>query len=285
MQVGYAGSAESTQFTLFTDLISPDVRHTQSSRSWKAPRASSKEWEQTILLGQQYLNSLPAMLQDLFRGAVETALAELPKMQDWGEEIEFQRTPVKMSDDYLSYFASLCEEGALPGVELKVREEISLSTFAAYVPHIGSIVLYVPRRREAWAAFSPGRAAFFQPSFRDGQKPFKIPQSLWKDVYCADKIAMAGRAIAPVPTFRIGRYDFVQTGNMCDGSLRQADAWSLTPFESWQGPTYSYQGLCEAWDRGEIERGNKRGLLVKVRGKIRVLTTLLTIFDCTATPV
>ncbi|MDR9230066.1 hypothetical protein FEP08_05637 [Burkholderia multivorans] len=168
----------------------------------------------------------------------------------------------------------------VPGIEYKARHDEGMSCGAIYAVGIGTVIV-----RE-WVSsgdrsitFEPGRATFFLDSFRDEMPAHYAPVSLWRPAYCADKIAVSNDAAPSVPTFLFGGREYVNTGGMSNRGKESCIAWSVAPLDGWTETTYSYRSACAAYDRYEKERGDRRGLIVKVRGQLCVLDKPVLFFD------
>lgn len=129
--------------------------------------------------------------------------------------------------------------------------------------------------------FLPWRDSFLGDSYRDGMQEIEAPCSIWAKAYCADKLVCSSDGIASVPTFMLNGREFINDGGMSHGQYRECEGWSFTPKAEWNGPTYSYRSQCRAWDDGSLERGDRRGLVVRVQ--LCVLDGAVTVYDTRAT--
>ena len=94
-------------------------------------------------------------------------------------------------------------------------------------------------------------------------------------------LAEASDGLASVRTFAHGGREYTITG-VVYGRQMEADAWAIVPHRFWSGQTYTRNELHAAYDAGDIERGNHRGHLVKVRGQVCVLEAMSLFHDASA---
>ncbi|UUZ66348.1 hypothetical protein LP417_35650 (plasmid) [Polaromonas sp. P1-6] len=86
--------------------------------------------------------------------------------------------------------------------------------------------------------------------------------------------------IASLPTFTVAGREYVQLGGMHSQSRREGDAWLVGALSDWTGPTFeSYTSHIAAYNAGTVERGDNRGVLVKVRGLVCVLVSPALVYD------
>ena len=107
----------------------------------------------------------------------------------------------------------------------------------------------------------------------------EVPYTVWGRAYCADKLAMAGKKVASVPTFIVNGREYVNDGTTSRGSYCECEGWTFCAPEDWAGPTYNYESQCKAWDEGRAERGDRRGLIIRVRGRLCVLDGVAEFYD------
>jgi hypothetical protein len=123
------------------------------------------------------------------------------------------------------------------------------------------------------------RDPLFLEGYRDGAAHAYCSEAVWAPAYSAQLIAEAHKKIPSVRTFKFGGREYVNTGARHCGDYSACSAWAITPVEDWTGDTFSYAELTQAWDRGAAERGDERGLLVRVRGQLCVLESYMTVYD------
>lgn len=129
------------------------------------------------------------------------------------------------------------------------------------------------------------RGPHFLQSFRDDAPFMYCSGAVWAPAYSAQIIGEAHKKIPHVRTFKFGGREYVNTGASYCGDHSQVNAWAITSAEEWSGDTYSYAELTQAWDRGAAERGDMRGLLVRVRGQLCVLESYMIAYDDQQRPI
>lgn len=193
------------------------------------------------------------------------------------------RSDFRPSPEQLFNFFDHCNAHAgtsYHGIEYKTRHDQRIICAAMHVENIGSVIVrHWPDVGGTSADFRPFREPFFLDSYRDNMATIEAPYHLWGTSYCADKLAYSNDDIASVPAFTIQGRMYLNTGGMGSGEYRECDGWALCPKSDWIGPTYSYRTQCQAWDEGRKERGDKRGLVVRVQGQLCVCESPALIFD------
>ena len=186
---------------------------------------------------------------------------------------------IAITDDELARFGPHCTApGCADGIETRHRSTPSVELWAMHVDGVGTLTA---RRwaSGASASFTPGRDPALRESYRDTQPTHALAVEYWREAYCADKLAMAGEGVASVPTFTYGGQEWINDGGWYGpGKLAGCEGWRFVPLADWHGPTYSYSTQCRAWDEGCLERGDRRGLVVSVRGQKCVLAGAVRFF-------
>ncbi|MBK6388319.1 MAG: hypothetical protein IPF71_16920 [Rhodoferax sp.] len=85
--------------------------------------------------------------------------------------------------------------------------------------------------------------------------------------------------MAKVRVFTMEGRQYVNTGGLYSRDFRSCDAWRFCALDDWRGPTYSDESQSLAWEEGRTQRGDRRGLVVSVRGQLAVLDSLVTFYD------
>ncbi|WP_155747105.1 hypothetical protein [Burkholderia territorii] len=273
-----------------------------ASPVWKPARPSIRDWGRLLDEAGRAVSMLPDAERAIFSvcidaakthraDEIERAIARaktdaeresLLNGDDWTpHSCTVVATTNEASAKLLSYCATrAAERQDVPSIEYKARHGEEMSCGAIFVVGIGTVIV-----RE-WASsgdrsvsFEPGRATFFLASFRDEMPAYYAPASLWRPAYCADKIAFSNEAAPSVPTFLFGGREYVNTGGMSLRGKESCIAWSVAPLDGWNEATYNYRSKCAAYDRYEKERGDSRGMIVKVRGMLCVLENPVFFFD------
>lgn len=164
--------------------------------------------------------------------------------------------------------------------EYKVTDTPDDVSVGVYYPGIGSVVArWYKRSGNSSIDFSFGRDTHFLDSYRDAFDAVYCDQLVWEDVYAAQTLAESGDKIASVRTFTVGAREYVNKGAHWSKDYAQCIAYAIVPACEWQGDTYTYKTLIQAFDNGAKERGDSRGLLVRVRGQLCVLEKFVSVYD------
>lgn len=198
---------------------------------------------------------------------------------------EMWRSSRKSNANELVAFVAHCEamvaRGAVPpGIEFKTRREHRGDyTAALCVQGAASLIVRQRPTGQVSVDFCLFREPFFLDSYRDGMAAICARETLWADACSAHRIACADKGIANVPTFAIDGRMYINDGGSGDYIYRECEGWSFSALTDWSGPTYNYREQCQAWNEGRLERGDRRGLVVRVRGELCVLDGAVTVYD------
>lgn len=257
----------------------------------RSPSLKIAQHEVRLAAAEERVLSVVGPSRGLFANCLQAereAFALQLKCQCATEETEFslwgaRHTQPSFSDDDLQAFFNHCvtHEGAnYNGIIYKVRRELTMLTASMHVPGLGSLTV------RNWSRAGLGldfhlidRDTFFLESFRDGRREIELPYSVWGSCCGAQKLSDA-KGIASLPTFTVAGREYVQLGGMYSQSRREGEAWLVGALSDWRGPTFeSYQIHIAAYNAGTVERGDNRGLLVKVRGVVCVLVSPALVYD------
>jgi hypothetical protein len=200
----------------------------------------------------------------------------------------FWHAPCDLERDEFEAFAGYCqkqkskETGATgnPSIETKVREgRLGNLTAALHIRDAGTLIAQQWLSDNYSISFRPWRDTFFLESVRDAMPSVKAPRLLWHHAYCGDKLANAGQGIAHVPAFKFNGREYVNNSVVSSAACWSCEGWTFRALAGWNGPTYNYQSQCEAWNEGRLERGDRRGLIVRVRGQLCVFDAVTTFYD------
>jgi len=271
----------------FADMAEPAYAELPLG-GWLDPEYTTDEFKAIFERAALVLPALSGALAVLFGGALEAAKDEHAQMLEACERTgayHLWRVDVPAESSLIEAFQAACiaRECPVPGAEFKTLTEKRMTVHAMYVPDLGSLVVH------QWAAdnigidYYPWRDSFFLPSYRDGRRVVKVPESVFAGTYCADKIAESNEGIASVPVFMHEGREYINDGGMSYGTYSECGGWAFCSMADWNGPTYSYRTQVKAWDEGRTERGDRRGLVVRVRGHLAVLTGETIFYDDNAT--
>lgn len=268
------------------DFGSEDSQSIDMDRgAWLSPRWDAPQWVRAIEEAARRLPLIDAQLRGLYRSGLDIAKGELAELIEKGADVSWRLSSIKLTieGDAVEEFMRTCEQWldtSARGFEVKVREKVRLRTAAVYIEGVGTIIARQWSQVEsARVVYHPWKDSFFLNSYEDDMPMVKVPYATWKGAYCADKLAMSGNGIASVPTFKLNGREYVQTGGMSYGGLEQAIAWRICPIADWHGEKHSYRSITKAYDDGVRQRGDERGMVVKVRGQLCVLEAAINVYD------
>jgi hypothetical protein len=259
----------------------------QAAGQWLHQQMTLAELRAALRAALAGLPGVPELARAAFAQAIAECQAELDR-QGGGEGGQAQRIfsgcrvqGLPWSGTVLAELLTRCEQGDMPGAELRFRRQSTVTTWAVHVPGVGTLEL---RRWTEYdgmtATYAPWRTTTMLPSYRDCPR-VALPYAVWRGAVSVQALAEASDGIASVRTFAHGGRDYTITGVLY-GRQMEADAWAIVPRQFWSGTTYTRDELHAAYDAGDIERGNHRGHLVKVRGLVCVLEAMSLFHDASA---
>ncbi|WP_321959579.1 hypothetical protein [Burkholderia cenocepacia] len=259
--------------------------------TWLDPKHTVEQYRAMFAKGTDTIQGITDPARPLFVRGLILASDELEKMVErCGEDDEpraLWRVTCEPTNDEFDAFVAHCRAMAsstFDGIEYKVRDNDGcVATAAMYVRDVGTLIAWRWSETNRAIDFQPWRDSFFLESYRDRIQAIEAPYSTWGRAYCADKLANSNDGIASVPTFVVNGREYINDGGFSRGPYRECEGWSFTAFADWQGATFSYRSQCRAWDNGSLERGDRRGLVVRVRGQLCVLDGAVKIYDTQAT--
>lgn len=254
--------------------------------AWHDPEWTAQQWTRALEVAARRVASVDGRFSQIYQCGIDAAEDELADLIEEGGDVPMRMGRRKIDAEIygdVDAFFKTCEQlckSPVAGIEMKSRDDGQMKECAVFVEGVGTLVA------RHWAingnghiAYAPWKDSIFLASYRDGMPVVRVPYATWKAAYCADKIAMSGAGVASVPTFKLGGRDYVQTGGSGYRGIEHGRAWRICPIADWNGETYSYRSICKAWDEGICERGDDRGLVVKVRGQLCVLESAIEVFD------
>ncbi|MGP8437832.1 hypothetical protein ACT2FY_39075 [Paraburkholderia fungorum] len=254
--------------------------------AWNDPEWTVQDWTRALELATRRVASVDDRLLTIYRAGIDASRDELAAWVGHGADIEMRMRRQKVESEEsanLETFFRTCEQlNCVPvaGIEVKSRKDGHVTTSAVFVEGVGTLIArHWEQTDSGHIAYEPWKDHFFLPSYHDDMPSLRVPVTTWRRAYCADKIAMSGAGVASVPTFKLRGREYVQVGSMGFGEMEYGRAWCICPISDWTGDTYSYRTICKAWDDGVLERGDERGLVVKVRGQLCVFESALEIYD------
>lgn len=282
-----ATTASGDQLGLFFGGNATPAYAEQATGTWDTPEFTSAQYDELFAKASSGLLGIAGPGRALFRQGIELAKAKHALMlthrtNDDDEAYGLWHEYVAPSTEESGLFIAHCLEMAgssCCGVEYKTRRHLSGLTVGMYVPGVGTVIVRQWDGVGVGVDFHLWRDNFFLGSYQDDMPVIFVPYTSWGVAYCADKIAYSSEGIASVPTFAIGGRGYINTGASFHGDRKECTGWTFRPLADWDGPIYSYLTQGQAWDEGRTERGDRRGLVVRVRGKLCVLDSAAYVYD------
>lgn len=273
----------------FCDTLAPVFAEAPAG-TWTAPLFTPAQYVERFAKAEAALLGIVGPGRVLMRQGIDAAKAQHEAMQargprDADDAYSLWRSNFEPSADELAAFVTHCEtmaggRAAFPGIEYKTRRRHrGTYTVAMHVQDLGTVIVRHWHAGGVGVDFHLYRDAFFLDSIRDDVPALFAPVSVWASAYCADKLAYSDAGTASVPTFTLNGREYINDGGMGAGDYRECEGWTFRPLADWTGPTYSYRTQCRAWDDGRLERGDRRGLVVSVRGQRCVLDGVVIVYD------
>jgi len=275
----------------FSDLACAFKEH--AAGTWNHPSFSTAQYVDRFALAEAALLGIEGPGRTMLAKGLAAAKAQHVEMLDRCDRgdgsYQLWRSNFEPTADELAAFVAHCDSNAeaaaltgarFAGSEYKTRREQRGYRIAAmFARDVGTVIVRHWPTGGASADFHLFRDPFFLDSYRDGMPALYAPCAIWARSYCADKLAESGDGVASVRTFGINGREYINTGGMGAGAYRECSAFAFRPVADWTGPTYSYKTQGAATDAGRIERGDRRGLVVRVRGQLCVLDSAALVYD------
>ena len=273
----------------FFENAAPDFAE-QPAGAWLHPAFTVAEYERQLAAAVDAAKQLPPLIGAAFVAGAEAARLELQKQVAHGyvkaeKPFSLWRPTIDVDAAAVDAFIAACAAGvSSASVRFRVRDDESLSGWmtaaGVQINGIGALIMRRWPKVHSWGAdYHVGSDPFFLDNYRDNVQPIYAPYATWGGRCCAHTLAEAGNSTASVPTVWVNGRDYVLTGAFSHRAYRGGDLWSFRRAEDWRGPTYDYSSQCRAWDEGRKMRGDKRGMLVKVRGRLCVLDGFASVYD------
>lgn len=246
------------------------------------PERTSAEYTDYFAKAESALLAIAGPARALFRMGIETAKKEQARFDSFREADStygispWFNAPAELVEAFVAHCKAM-EGTAHPGFEYKVRHHFRSSVVAMYADNIGSLIVRSSKTRSS-IEYAPYRDSFFIQGYMDDAPAMEAPIGLWRRTYCADKIAFA-KGAASVKSFALNGRRYIVTGMSYFGNEAHANAWTFCRIEDWHGETFTYQSHGSAVDEGRLERGDYRGIVVRVDGQLCVIDGYATVFD------
>lgn len=260
----------------FSDTLTPAFTE-QPAGTWLRPRFARDELAAELDRVREAVQSIAGPARPLFEQGIVVCsdwLASIRYTHDVSIPLNWftpQPEAVAAFVRHCDTFAGSEFTSSAPTIEYKVMVEPEAKHYGMFVEGVGSLIVTTrgsyPNTTRISAEYLPYRDDFFFAGYRDNAAIIEASCAVWCDAYCADKIAFAPSGVASVPTFIANGREHIMTSIGYHGTYAIGKAWTFCRFADWHAPAYAYREHCEATDRGRIERGDYRGMIVMVRGQ------------------
>lgn len=233
------------------------------------------------------LASLSGIEFFFFSSAIEASIAEHEKQIGHNNPPDDKkyflwRSDFDYSKEQFNELLMLCETKQFhEGATVKVRQSIKETNVALYIEGVGTLKMYRSgdEEKRVHVDYCPFKSKFFEDSYLDDAESIYAPYKTWGNAYAAQTIAESNTQPASVKTFSFNGREFVNKGGMSCKSWHDCNAYSICALSDWNGDTFNHKELLEAFNTGAVERGDCRGLVVKVRGVLCVLEKFFIFYD------
>lgn len=166
-----------------------------------------------------------------------------------------------------------------PGLDYQHRDASHHSATSMHIHELGTLTVRVWDSHQTGIDFKPWKTTTFLPSYLDGVQRVCASSAVFAGKVVCQKLAEPGDRVQSVTAFEHGGRSYIDTGEMFSEQRNACTAWRFCNVDDWCGPTYSYRSQVLAWDEGRKERGDMRGLVVRVRAQEVVLTAMTHVYD------
>lgn len=245
-----------------------------ASAPWLDVERTVDDYQRLRVTSLNNVQGVQGLLRDLYERALAGVPSEIAFVTQRRRVDTFSLSlDVRASAEELTLFcAQVLDYQAAPweGFTFKVRQMPGNRCFGVHADGVGSLVLRVWSSSNYSLSFCFDRDTFFNESFHDTETVIEWPVSQWVQAVCPARLAQG--PIPSVPTVLYGGRHYLVSGASYHGPRSMGHAWTVCPREDWQGGVFnSSQELLAAYARGTVERGDHRGQLVRVNGRICVI--------------
>ncbi len=166
-----------------------------------------------------------------------------------------------------------------PGIDYKHRDGLVHSETAMHVYGFGTVTVRNWGQGQTSTDFKPWKTTVFFKNYLDEAKWVYAASAVFADKGMSEKLGESAEGVASVTAFEHGGQSYINTGGMFCEKRHTCKAWRFCVLQDWRGPTYSYRTQVLAWDEGRKERGDMRGMVVRVWGQQVVLQAMTYFYD------
>lgn len=256
----------------FLDDAGPVAALELAVGSWERPGFSRAQYQEKLARAEAGLQCLAGPGRPVFRAGIEGARAYLDASREQGY-FTLPCRAIEIEDEALQALVAHCRtfrDWHAQGVRYKVREGGRHDMAGMAVEGVGSVVVTRYDDGRLVASFLPYEDTFFLDSYQDGEPTHELPYAVWGPAISCQKVVEAKDTPA-VGSFLFKGREYTCVGASYGAGQRSGWCWLLVAASEWTGATATYRELSQAWDDGRRERGDERGLLVRVRGQLCVL--------------
>lgn len=235
---------------------------------WTRPSYPLAEFARLLEAAELGLHGLPGgPTRTAYEIALDFCQDEVSKTAETWPDGHLQSVNFRLSSFTFQALVLAIRDARQLGGEVRRRFTGTHVNWHIFFDGIGTLSLWNYRCGPS-GSFAPYRDNAMRDSYRDGAAMMFLPFEAGLEVYHAQKVAMSPSDPVEVPTLSHGGKLWTCAGSY--GCTCQY-FWSILPADEWAGPKHTYSQRVRAYDSGEIERGDSRGQLVKVRGQLAVL--------------
>lgn len=245
-----------------------------ASAPWLDVERTAHEYRRLLVSSLENIQGVQGLLRDLYERALAAVPGELSFVTQRRRVETFSLSvDVRASAEELTSFCAQVidyQAATWEGFSFKVRQSPGCRCFGVHIDGVGSLVLRAWSSSNCSLSFDFDRDTFFNESFHDTAPVIEWPVSQWMQAVCPARLAQG--PIPSVPTVLYGGRHYLVSGASYHGPRSMGTAWTVCAREDWQGVVYnSNQELLAAYARGTVERGDHRGQLVRVGGRLCVI--------------
>lgn len=241
---------------------------------WLDVEHTADDYRRLLVTSLNYVQGVQGLLRDLYERALAGVPSEIAfvtqrrRVETFSLSVDVRASAEELTSfcaQVLDYQAAPCE-----GFTFKVRQTPGNRCFGTHIDGVGSLVLRVWSSSNYGLSFCFDRDTFFNESFHDTETVIEWPVSQWVQAVCPARLAQG--PIPSVPTVLHGGRHYLVSGASYHGPRSMGHAWTVCAREDWQGVVFnSNQELLAVYVRGTLERGDHRGQLVRVDGRLCVI--------------
>jgi len=259
----------------------------QPAGTWHTPKFTREEYARIFEVAEARLEDLNWTQRQMFALGLQAARADhAEKLSCWNPRGPYGLLQSQIEPDAILFdqFMVGCNsmidgDWDSPGHDYKRRVSRFRVETGLHRLDVGTLVVSQWYDGVVRVSFRPTRDPFFRKSYLDDVPMYRVHDDLFADHCCAQALSDSGAGVAKVRVFTHEGRQYVNTGGLYSRDFRSCDAWRFCALDDWRGPTYSDESQSLAWEEGRTQRGDRRGLVVSVRGQLAVLDSLVTFYD------